>query len=92
MSSSAAVRTGPGQPRADGSPEPHYRDAARLTPDSLLVHAAYGQYWQGRIRREDALASWLRPTDRAGQLFVLALRLKLLGDLRPEEALELGAR
>jgi tetratricopeptide (TPR) repeat protein len=93
MSSPAAAESGPGQPSASGMPETHYRDAARLAPDSLMVHAAYGLYLARQNRPEEALNE-LAEAERIepGNSFVLALRLNLLGDLRLEEALELGAR
>ena len=93
MSSSAVVRPNPGQPNAGGSPETQHRDAARLAPNSLLVHAAYGLYLERQHRPEEALAE-LAEAQRIDpdNSFVLAMRLRILADLRPEAAVELGER
>ncbi len=93
MSSPAAVKLSPTPAGRGGSPETHYRDASRLAPESLMVRAAYGLYLTRQDRWEEALAE-LAEAQRIdpGNSFVLALRLKTLENLRPEEAVELGTR
>jgi len=93
MGSPAPVKPSPNPPGGGGSPETHYRDAVRLAPDSLMVRAAYGLYLKRQDRREEALAE-LAEAQRIdpGNSFVLALRLNILENLRPEEAVELGMR
>lgn len=93
LSSPATVKPSPTAPGSGRSPETHYRDAIRLASDSLMVRAAHGLYLTRQDRWEEALAE-LAEAQRIdpGNSFVLALRLKTLQNLRPEEAVELGTR
>ena len=80
-------------PGADELAATHFREAARLAPGSVLVHAAYGWHLDTRGRAEEALAE----LDKAARIepensFVRATRLKLLAELRPNEAEILGQR
>lgn len=82
-----------GAPTAGNLAEKHYGDAVRLAPGSFLVRAISGAYLDRRKRPEDALTE-LGEADRIqpGNSFVQAARLKILSDLRPEQAEELGRR
>ncbi len=87
--SASAMRS----PGAGELADTHFREAARLAPGSVLVHASYGWHLDTRGRTEEALAE----LDKAARIepenaFVRATRLKLLADLRPNEAELLGQR
>jgi predicted Zn-dependent protease len=93
MSSPAAIKLSTNPPASGGSPETHYPDAIRLAQDSLMARAAYGLYLTRQDRPEEALTE-LAEAQRIdpGNSFVLALRLKTIESLRPQEAVELGMR
>ncbi len=91
MSSTAVSLRSPGDGAAAETADQHYRDAARLAPHSFLIHAAFGAHLEGCGRSEDALAQ----LDHAARIepanaFVQATRLRILSDLRPAEAVEVG--
>ena len=80
-------------PGAGELADTHFREAATLAPGSVLVHASYGRHLDTRGRAEEALAE----LDQAARIdpensFVRATRLKLLAELRPNEAEILGQR
>jgi tetratricopeptide (TPR) repeat protein len=80
-------------PGTDELADTYFREAARLAPGSVLVHGSYGWHLDTRGRAEEALAE----LDKAARIepensFVQATRLKLLAELRPDEAEILGQR
>ncbi|HEY5913429.1 MAG TPA: ankyrin repeat domain-containing protein [Verrucomicrobiae bacterium] len=80
-------------PKADELADKHFREAVKLAPESLLVHASYGWFLDTRGRQEEGLAELEKAAGIEPQnSFVQAIRLKILAELKPTEAEILGQR
>jgi tetratricopeptide (TPR) repeat protein len=91
MSSTALFLSNPRDLSAADLAEQHYGEAVRLDPDSLLIHAAYGVHLEERRRPEEALAELAKAARiDSTSSFVQAARLKILADLKPQEAATSG--
>ncbi|CAN5492014.1 hypothetical protein BH23VER1_BH23VER1_21300 [soil metagenome] len=87
--SASGIRGGSGDELA----EKHYREAVRLAPDSFLVRASRACFLDTRGRPEEALEELAKAAAMdTHDPFIQGTRLKILADLRPEEAGELGRR